>query len=227
MQTSVPFSYQQINIVDTPGLQDSSGAKCDKENLKKIVQIAKDQFVNSTFSFVLNEKNPRFDESTQDTFCQFYKTFGPEFLNKVNFIFTRANSMKLGKEKTQDKVKAYTQILSERLKIPIQEFPAINCFQFECHPDQLDGFEENYKQELVARTEAEFMNFMKIVLKSKLNIDYSLKKPTVIIFVGNTGTGKSAVCNYFHFELSGRKTQQFPFKENDSASSTKMETPIL
>ncbi len=114
--------------------------------------------------------------------------------------------MKLGKEKTQDKVKAYTQILNERLKIPLKKFPAINCFQFECHPDQLEGFEENYKQELVARTEAEYMDLMKIVLKSKLNMDYSLNKPTVIMFLGNTGTGKSAVCNYFHFQLIGRKT---------------------
>ncbi len=137
MKELVVFSYKEIKIVDTPGLQDSDGAESDQENLTKIIQFAKEQLSNSIFAFVLNERNPRFDESTQNTFCHFYKTFGPQFLKQVNFLFTRSNSMKLNKEKTKEKVKTYTQILSERLKIHIQAFLQIDCFQFECHPDQL------------------------------------------------------------------------------------------
>ncbi len=50
------------------------------------------------FVFVMNELNPRFDESNQATFCQFYHEYGSEFLQKVNFIFTRAQRLNYGKK---------------------------------------------------------------------------------------------------------------------------------
>jgi hypothetical protein len=37
MKELVVFSYNEIKIVDTPGLQDSDGAESDQENLKKII----------------------------------------------------------------------------------------------------------------------------------------------------------------------------------------------
>lgn len=46
-------------------------------------------------------------------------------------------------------------------------------------------------------------------------MEYS-NKPTVI-FLGNTGTGKSAVCNYFNKKLANPqdKNKKLPFEEND------------
>jgi hypothetical protein len=69
-----------MQIVDTPGLQDTGGTGQDVENLRKIYEFSKAiQSVNA-FIFILNEQNPRFDESTQATFCLFLATFGRKFL---------------------------------------------------------------------------------------------------------------------------------------------------
>ena len=53
----------------------------------------------------------------------------------------------------------------------------------------------------------------------------SSHKPTVI-FLGNTGTGKSAVCNYFSQKLAGPKDKKSPFEESDGPHSTIMINPV-
>ncbi len=47
-----------------------------------------------------------------------------------------------------------------------------------------------------------------------------------VIFIGNTGTGKSAVCNYFREKLKSPQDIHSPFEESKRAYSTIMVSPV-
>ncbi len=51
-------------------------------------------------------------------------------------------------------------------------------------------------------------------------VESSVPNVPVVVFLGNTGTGKSALCNYFHKKLlSPQDDQQSPFVEDPSTNS--------
>ena len=51
-------------------------------------------------------------------------------------------------------------------------------------------------------------------------VESSVSNVPVVVFLGNTGTGKSAICNYIHKKLlSPQDDQQSPFVEESGTNS--------
>jgi len=129
---------QDIMIMDTPGLMDSDGVEKDEMNIQLIVEAVSACESISSFILVVNEQANRFDDGMQNAVKLFVDSFGPESLNHMGIMFTKA----MGPEKPpgsadsrQKRTEEITTLIKKRTGIDIRKaFPSWRC---DSHPENM------------------------------------------------------------------------------------------
>lgn len=83
----------------------------------EIVKHAKDMGYVHGFLLVINEQSPRFDSGMQDAVRLLVDTFGPQMLEQMGIIFTRATLRT--SEETIAWMQSFRRLLSDRLEMPV------------------------------------------------------------------------------------------------------------
>lgn len=79
------YIYPGINVIDTPGLKDSSGY--DEENLRKSLESIKNERIDLVL-IVLNFQNPRFDRDIQQMIKILCSIFPRNLYHHTGIVFT-------------------------------------------------------------------------------------------------------------------------------------------
>ena len=121
-----------FRVIDTPGLQDSTGTTADETNVMKIVETAVAEGTLNAFIFVLNETNPRIDGPMQAALKLMYDTFGPVIFDCLGILFTRAYRKEAQSFKwVQDE---FLPLINSQFSLDINHLPS---WRLENHPENL------------------------------------------------------------------------------------------
>jgi hypothetical protein len=104
----------KIKLVDTQGIDDSSGDQVDNEHIKNMVSVIRRLKQIDLFLLCLEETNPRFTGSIQNTISYFDNIF-PHFFQHTVVIFNKSTSPNL--EMKQNIKLSIQTIMNEKYKI--------------------------------------------------------------------------------------------------------------
>jgi len=78
-----------IDIIDTPGMDDPAGPDKDAKNIKEMVKKLKDLGTVNLFFVVFNGARPRLDRTLTELLKIFQTVFGKDFLTSTIFGFSQ------------------------------------------------------------------------------------------------------------------------------------------
>ena len=147
-------------VMDTPGLMDTDGVAKDEENIAKIVRHVRKLASVNAFCLVVNEQANRFDSGMQDAVKLLVDSFGPNCLNNMGIVFTKAYGG-VSLEESKKNAAHIAALISRRTGFGI---PYIPSWQLDCRPEQLAtmfGLPQSEIERRVAQRDATLLELLR------------------------------------------------------------------